>query len=369
MVSFMNYCRLIVCLLLLPLKISAAIIPTIFGNVDERNPVILELIASNTMQRLKHIDQSGPEPYFGASVPYFNRYDHSIGVYALLKRYHVSQQEQIAGLLHDASHTVFSHLADFVFQNGAQRTESYQDDMHGWYLQRSDAAQIMQRHNLTAADISPKNPQFTALEQSFPDMNADRIEYNLHTALILQDLNPAEVQQILAALHYANKKWYFTDIIQAKRLAKLSTYYNKAFWGATHNLAFVTVATAAIKLALERDIISKQEMHFGVDKQIVDRLKQSTDPQLQKLITLLHDIDQYCTAADASDYDLHIPIKMRGIDPLVLQDGKLQRLSNLCFDIKNELALTKEYTQRGAYIKFINIDDHDTVKLIIHANK
>jgi len=134
---------------LITFNLNAATISTAFGDVQEHNPVILKLITSKAMQRLKHIDQSGPDAYFTPNFISFSRYDHSIGVYAILKRYNVSTQEQIAGLMHDASHTVFSHVADIVFQKGSQRSESYQDNIHNWFLASMGVDKIIEPYKLT----------------------------------------------------------------------------------------------------------------------------------------------------------------------------------------------------------------------------
>jgi HD superfamily phosphohydrolase len=326
------------------------------GEVDESNPLVIELINSKAMQRLKAIDQSGPEAYYTKNFPCFSRYDHSLGVYALLKRYNVSDKEQIAGLLHDTSHTVFSHLGDIVFQNSNNVQEAYQDNIHNWYLTKAGIADILAKYQIKIEDVSPKNSEFTALEQPFPDMNADRIEYNLHTALVFKNLDQEDVAKILAALKYENRKWYFTDITNAKKFATLSTYYTKAFWGNAHNVALYAVAATAVKYALAKNIISKDEMHFGIDKNVVDKLNTTEDTTIIALIKIMRDINNYFVHCDAKSADIIQKIKMRGIDPLVMQDGKLHRLSQLSMDFKNELQLTQMYAMTGVTIKFINID-------------
>lgn len=58
----------------------------IYGTVEIQDPVILELIQSPTLQRLKGIDQAG---YYDEHFPdsKHTRFEHSMGVYLLLKRY------------------------------------------------------------------------------------------------------------------------------------------------------------------------------------------------------------------------------------------------------------------------------------------
>lgn len=354
--------------LVMCLNVNAKIITTIFGDIDEQSKIVHELISSPAMQRLKNIDQSGPEPYFTNNFPMFSRYDHTLGVYALLVKYKVSPQEQIAGLLHDSSHTVFSHLGDIIFQGGAQRDKSYQDNIHDWFLSQMGVDKIIQAYNLTLQDISPKNPKFTALEQDFPDMNADRIEYNLHTGLVFKDLDNNDVQAILNALRYENNKWYFTDIITAKKFAKLSTYYTTSFWGSSHNVALYTTVGAAIKYALKHNLITSNEIHFGVDQEIVTKLKDSKDPVIKQLVTIMSNIDDYYVNSNPQEYDVYQPIKMRGIDPLVMNEGKLERLSTLSIDFKHDLQNTKHYADRGVYIKFTNVRDKNILGILRAGN-
>jgi len=86
----------------------------VYGEVQIDNPVLIELMHSAPLQRLKRINQAGVAQYV---LPRKNitRYEHCVGVMILLKRLGASLEEQIAGLLHDVPHTAFSHVIDFVF--------------------------------------------------------------------------------------------------------------------------------------------------------------------------------------------------------------------------------------------------------------
>ena len=58
----------------------------IYGEVEILESVILDLINSKSLQRLKGIDQAGYfKPYFPNSG--YNRFEHSLGVFIILKKY------------------------------------------------------------------------------------------------------------------------------------------------------------------------------------------------------------------------------------------------------------------------------------------
>ena len=98
------------------LKVAKTTINTIYGKFVITEPILIDLLASKAMQRLKKVHQFGISHYVQKGSDY-TRYDHSVGVFALLRRYNQSLPEQISGLLHDVSHTIFSHVADYLFQH------------------------------------------------------------------------------------------------------------------------------------------------------------------------------------------------------------------------------------------------------------
>lgn len=79
----------------------------------EVDQVVEELILSKSVQRLKGIHQTGAS-YLVNKEWNVTRFDHSVGVMLLVKKLGGSVEEQIAGLLHDVSHTAFSHVVDYV---------------------------------------------------------------------------------------------------------------------------------------------------------------------------------------------------------------------------------------------------------------
>src|SRR5207245_2399122 len=151
---------------------------------------------------LKELHQYGVSYYITHPEEY-NRYDHSVGVFAILRLKGASIEEQVAGLLHDVSHTVFSHVGDFIFARSVEK-ECYQDNIHEWFLNKYGIKEILEKYGFSVSQICHKSGNFLALEQDLPNLCADRIDYNLQGAYYQGFLNKAEIAQILQDLQFQN---------------------------------------------------------------------------------------------------------------------------------------------------------------------
>ena len=79
----------------------------VYGEEEIREKVLVDLINCKSIQRLKGLAQFGlPDEYYHRNG--FSRYEHSLGVLIFLRKFGTDLNEQIAGLLHDVSHTAFS---------------------------------------------------------------------------------------------------------------------------------------------------------------------------------------------------------------------------------------------------------------------
>src|SRR3989344_8653454 len=160
----------------------------VYGKTEITDPVILELISCPALQRLKDIDQAGYLPIWKISDHHINEYDHSrfahsVGVYLLLRNYGAPLEEQIAGLIHDVSHSAFSHCIDYVLDTGSEKEHNHQDNVFDEFVRKSEIPKILKKYNFGLEYIlDDKN--FPLKEKDLPDLCADRIDYSLRTAVI-----------------------------------------------------------------------------------------------------------------------------------------------------------------------------------------
>src|SRR5262249_39189239 len=106
----------------------------VYGEVAIDDPKVRAIIATPTFQRLKRVRQAGPSA-FAFPFKTVSRFEHSLGVFVLLERLGASLREQVAGLLHDISHTAFSHAVDFVFSSEDQ---DHHEELKPVFLERPD---------------------------------------------------------------------------------------------------------------------------------------------------------------------------------------------------------------------------------------
>jgi HD superfamily phosphohydrolase len=323
---------------------------TLYGKIEIEDPLVLELILSPALQRLKDIDQSGITHYTGHVGPY-SRFIHSIGVYQLLNRFNASYAEQIAGLLHDTSHTVFSHVGDWLFFQGSH-DEAYQDNIQEWFLSKMGVMEIVNTYNMPLNAVLEKGNGYDTLDQSLPDICADRLEYNLFTGHLFGFFTQDDIYAILNDIHFEKGKWYFEDPALAAKFARVSIYFTENLWGASWNNVSNELCAKALKRALELEIITLYDIHFSIDSYMIDKLYSSSDAEIVFLMNECRSVEDAYTLSDKDDADYSCFPKFRGIDPLVLRDGKLVRLTSLDEDFKAYYEETKEKIKKGVHVKY-----------------
>jgi HD superfamily phosphohydrolase len=305
------------------------------------------------MTRLMKIDQSGPPRYFGPKLPAFSRYEHSVEVWALLKRFGAPKKEQIIGLLHDAPHTVFSHAGDYIFAKNMNDyvQNSYHDREKSKFLLLDKVHAALRAVGMNEKDYNITSLNYPCLEQSVPDICAERIQYNLHTAVMLNRISRQEALMIVSDLQYKNKIWFFTTKEIARKFAEIPLYFTQNFWGAKWNTEMNIHLAKAIRRALELNLISAKDL-YSTDEEIMDKLESSKD---KKLVSYLHQCKNPSKKIQRTDYTKeYFKPKFRGVDPLVLSEtGELVRLTDLDLMYKNHFEAVKKWCNDGYFLELL----------------
>ncbi|MBI3963603.1 MAG: HD domain-containing protein [Candidatus Kerfeldbacteria bacterium] len=296
----------------------------VYGKIEVDDPVLQDLIASPTLIRLKGISQAGyQEPFFPGTE--YSRFDHSVGVMALLRRYGAPLEEQIAGLIHDVSHSVFSHVIDYVLDAGSQTEQSHQDNIHDAFVRRSDIPGILARHGVETEYILDER-HFPLKEQPLPDLCADRIDYTLRNLPWIPDM-PVAASSVLQHLRVRNERWLFDTVDAAVSFAELFRTLNTRYYTSFEKMVNFRTLADYLRYALKRRYMSEADL-YTTDDAVLAKIDAHLpdDPHLRMLSRQKE--NRVAAVHDPTQYDARISCKSRVIDPPFLgADGTIRRLS------------------------------------------
>lgn len=332
-------------------------IETFYGSIDVEEPILLELIKCPAFQRLKQVHQYGVA-YYTTHREEYNRYDHSVGVFTILRKNGASLDEQISGLLHDVSHTVFSHVGDWLFGKEYQE-EDYQSTIYKMYVSHSGIEDILIKYGYTIDKIYPKNKAFAMLERPLPNLCADRIDYNLQGAYYQGHLTKDEVLTIFNDLHFEHDRWIGTRIDLLKKLSLFSLFMTQDCWGGAANYAQSRWLADAMLKGLSTALISWKEIHFGIDQDIWEKLLKSDNPYIKKRMHMVMNWKDYFQWVDPEEAEILVKFRCRGIDPWVTHEDQVVRLSVVDSDLARELELVRARAAQGWPIKLVDEPTQD----------
>ncbi|MBE7150321.1 HD domain-containing protein [Bacillus mycoides] len=312
----------------------------------EVDQVVEELILSKPVQRLKGIHQTGAS-YLMNKKWNVTRFDHSIGVMLLIKKLGGSVEEQIAGLLHDVSHTAFSHVIDYVFDN---ENESYHEEIFSAVVQNSEIPAILSKHGYNYEDILLDDLKWTLLERSAPELCADRVDYTLRDMYTYGYISLEEARNFLDDLIAVDGKMVLQNVEVAEWFTK--TYYKEVidFFMKPMNIYGNDMLAKTLKLALHKKIIHPDDFLLE-DDSLISKLQLCNDSEVAALLSKVHPNVE--VKEDGNEYDLYQKNKVRLIDPPLLREGEVVQSSAISERIKQMSDIAYEKAVSGMYVKVI----------------
>ncbi|OOZ90663.1 HD domain-containing protein [Bacillus cereus] len=309
--------------------------------------VVEELIVSNPVQRLKGIHQNGASYLLNENWN-VTRFDHSVGVMLLVKKLGGSVEEQIAGLLHDVSHTSFSHVIDYVFDN---RNESYHEEIFSSVVKNSEIPAILSKYGYNYEDILLDDSKWTLLERSAPELCADRVDYTLRDMYTYGYISLEEVHSLLEDVIAVDGKMVLQSVEMAEWFTE--TYYKEVidFFMKPMNIYGNDMLVKTLKLALHKRIIHADDFLLE-DDELISKLQLCNDYEVEALLRKVH--PNVKVKEDRNNYDLHQNNKVRLIDPPLLREGEVVPSSVLSENIRRMSDRAYEKAVRGMYVKVIS---------------
>ncbi len=297
----------------------------VYGTVEITEPVLTDLLDTAAVQRLRRVLQHGITGLIGVTNP-TSRYDHSVGVMLLVRRMGASLDEQIAALLHDISHTAFSHVIDYVFNS--HDSQGYHEDHKESYMAGSDLPPALARHGCDWRRFLHEE-DYPLLEQPAPALCADRLDYFLRDARDLGLASDAEVQSALDSLTVHEGRIVCSSLAAARWMGYTYIAGDQASWANFREVGLYELAAQAIRRALQTGALAESDL-WGGDAEAWAKLQASPDPEIRRWVVLVSLDTKF--EWDETAPTFRVSTKLRTIDPDVLENGAARPLSSLDAD-------------------------------------
>jgi uncharacterized protein len=313
---------------------------SLHGDLTITDPVLLQLIQDTCFQRLRGIHQHGITPLVNVNKvrPPVCRFEHSLGAMLLVRTLAPDDlSQQIAALLHDISHTVLSHVADYAF--GYVIHEVEKDD----YVETTAIPEILSRFQYDWKHItSEEQGVWTLLEQPAPLLCADRLDYGLRDMLAFDVVSEERVRLIVGQFVVHDGRIMCSDIALARDLARGYMRCDMLAWANPHHAGLYKFAGDAIRLALAHRVITKEELWVGTDGEFWNKILGCGIKEIDEKTRYVNEHTIFTMVSGPKDGEivLNLTLKIRTIDPeIVVRQGEkteVHRLSELDMDYQKE---------------------------------
>ncbi len=319
----------------------------IWGRWEIKEEVLEELIFSPSLKRLDKIAQYGMK-YNLYPLPGFTRYEHSIGVMLILRKLDAPIQEQISGLLHDVSHTAFSHLIDWVL--GDRSKEDYQDNRHEEHVRNSEIPKILEKHHFNLEDTI-RYDKYSLIEREAPHLCADRLDYGIREFFYWAA--PDCVKTLSESLINKDGRIVFSSKNNAEIFAYNYMKLQREHWGGAEWTLRWQLFSDALKIALEKSIISLDDFS-KYDDYIIEKLKKSGDRKIIETINRLSGkLNFEIIEDDQISAQYHLQKKFRYTDPEYIENGSVKRLTDESEEYRKFLGEQLRLNKKGIFLNLL----------------
>lgn len=285
----------------------------IYGTHTVTEPVLVELLRSPAVARLAGVHQHGISGLL-RFTPRVTRMEHSVGAFLLVRMVGGAVDEQVAGLLHDVSHTAMSHVVDFALS--APGEDSYHEVHKMRYVKTTHIPDILARHGF--ADLRPLDEVlYPLVEQDAPHLCADRLDYGLRDAVGFGHMSLEDAKGVLKSLKAfpspsdPRRILVLQDSQLALTLSRAYMACDRDVWGNTaHGDIYIRTANL-MKTLIRNGTVREEELWSLSDDDFWARMRQSADADGQKAMDRLESEG----LPDEKGLPLPRGAKVRTIDP------------------------------------------------------
>lgn len=266
---------------------------------------------------------------------YYSRFDHSKGCALIVWHFTHDKAQTIAGLLHDVSTPVFSHVSDF--RKGDALTQTATEAPNAVMIREDEAlAALLEEDGLTPEMVADYHV-YPVADNEIPRLSADRLEYMYPSGLALDGCwTLEEIQRTYDDVAVLENEDGKPEL--GFRTVETAELYCQKFCQIGHilqlneNKLTLQLLGKIMNMAVQEDILSEDDFMTLTEEQIIARLNRAIgsgciSDELRRLYITFRNMTHIEHTEEPLDghFCVNLEVKQRYIDPLVLRPDQNEK--------------------------------------------
>lgn len=275
---------------------------------------------------------------------FYSRLDHSVGVALIIWNFTKDKTQTIAGLLHDVSTTVFSHVSDFRKGDALTQT-STEEPTTKMILSDSALCKLLESDGIEPKDVVDYHI-YPIADNEIPSLSADRLEYMYPSGLALDGSWTFEeiaktYNDLIILKNEENKEELGFKTIGMAEL------YCKKFCMIGHilqlneNKLSLQLLSQIMSKAVELDVLQEEDFMTLSESKIIEKIesfisKKTLSIEEQKFATMYNTFRKMTKVEHTNQklpedkyFCVSLKVKQRYINPLVKVGANSQQAKRL----------------------------------------
>lgn len=275
---------------------------------------------------------------------FYSRLEHSVGVALIIWNFTKDKTQTIAGLLHDISTTVFSHVSDFRKGDALTQT-STEEPTTKMILSDSALCKLLESDGIEPKDVVDYHI-YPIADNEIPSLSADRLEYMYPSGLALDGSWTFEeiaktYNDLIILKNEENKEELGFKTIEMAEL------YCKKFCMIGHilqlneNKLSLQLLSQIMSKAVELDVLQEEDFMTMSESKIIEKIesfisKKTLSMEEQKFATMYNTFRKMTKVEHTNQklpedeyFCVSLKVKQRYINPLVKVGTNAQQAKRL----------------------------------------
>ncbi len=323
---------------------------------------LLEYINTPEMERISKISMSCGTDYskcFNLRYWYSNL-DHSVGVALIIWNFTHDKKQTLSGLFHDIATPVFKHCIDFM--NGDSETQESTEERTTDIIRNSkEIMSLLERDNIKLEEVDDYK-KYPIADNETPRLSADRFEYTFASGLVFHrvwDLD--KIRKVYSNIAVTKNEVGVNELaFKDKEVCEEYIHIISKLWPewvSDKDRTVMQFLADMCKSMNNAGYLTIDDLYTLSESEIISKFLNCEDEYLSESFkkfqnaSEVHKSDRYLE----DKYCTNVKAKTRYVNPLVLSENDISRISDVSESANKEI---KEYLElpKGGYYTYFDFD-------------